>query len=109
MDKGDKTLKEFEKALSEQGEQVYVLRLFISGASPKSIEAIKNIKKICEEHLAGHYELQVVDVYQQPQLAADEQIVAAPMLVKRFPLPLRKLIGNLSNTSKVLQRLGLSA
>jgi circadian clock protein KaiB len=109
MGSGDKTLKEFEKALSEQGEQVYVLRLFISGASPKSIEAIKNIKKICEEHLAGHYELEVVDVYQQTRLAADEQVVAAPMLVKRFPLPLRKLIGNLSNTSKVLQRLGLRA
>ena len=109
MDREEKTLKEFEKAITEQGEQVYVLRLFISGASPKSMEAIKNIKKICEEHLAGHYELEVVDVYQQPQVAADEQIVAAPMLVKRFPLPLRKLIGNLSNTSKVLQRLGLRA
>jgi circadian clock protein KaiB len=102
------TLKQFEQALAERGEQVYLLRLYVSGVSPKSIEAINNIKKICEEHLAGQYELEVVDIYQQPRLAAEEQVVAAPMLVKKFPPPLRRLIGNLSNTRQTLHRLGLS-
>lgn len=100
------SLKEFEQALSERSEQGYLLRLYVSGASPKSIQAINNIKQICEEHLPGRYELEVVDIYQQPQLAAAEQVVVAPMLVKKFPLPLRRLIGNLSNTRQVLQMLG---
>jgi circadian clock protein KaiB len=108
MKSEDEILKEFEKAITEQSGQVYILRLFVSGASPRSIEAINNIKKICEEHLPGQYELEVVDLYQQPQLAVAEQVVAAPMLIKKFPLPLRRLIGNLSNTKQILQKLGLS-
>lgn len=107
MKSEEDTLKEFEQALSERGEQVYILRLYVSGASPKSAEAINNIKNICEEHLPGRYELEVVDIYQQPRLVAGEQVVAAPMLVKKSPLPLRKLIGNLSNTREILQGLGL--
>jgi circadian clock protein KaiB len=107
MKSEEDTLKEFEQAHSEHGNQVYILRLYVSGASPKSTEAINNIKKICEEHLPGRYELEVVDIYQQPRLAAGEQVVAAPMLVKRSPLPLRKLIGNLSNARQILQGLGL--
>jgi circadian clock protein KaiB len=99
--------KEFERALSRQDEEVYVLRLFVSGASPKSTEAIRNIKRICDEHLPGQYELEVVDIYQQPGLAAAEQVLAAPMLVKKFPLPLKRLIGNLSNTRTILHGLGL--
>jgi circadian clock protein KaiB len=94
--------KEFERALSRQDE-----RLFVSGASPKSTEAIRNIKRICDEHLPGQYELEVVDIYQQPGLAAAEQVLAAPMLVKKFPLPLKRLIGNLSNTRTILHGLGL--
>ena len=101
-------LEEFEQALSRQAERVFVLRLYVGGTSPKSVEAINNIKKICEEHLAGHYDLKVVDIYQQPQLAVNEQVVAAPTLVKQSPLPLRRLIGNLSNTRQILQSLGLS-
>jgi circadian clock protein KaiB len=85
----------------------YVLRLFISGATPRSIRAIENIKKICEEHLPGRHELEVIDIYQQPDIAVREQIVAVPTLIKKLPLPPCKLIGDLSDTTQVLQKLGL--
>lgn len=85
----------------------YVLRLFITGASPNSARAIANIKDICEAHLSGRYSLEIIDVYQQPLLAKAEQIVALPMLVKKAPLPERKLIGDMSDTGKVLKGLGL--
>jgi circadian clock protein KaiB len=96
-----------ERAVLDLTTQVYVLRLYVSGASPKSLEAIRNIKNICEENLAGRYELEVVDIYQQPDRAARDQVVAVPFLVKQLPLPLRQLIGTLSNTTQVLQSLGL--
>lgn len=98
---------EFERALADAKAQVYVLRLYVSGATPKSAEAIRNIKRICEEHLDGHYELEVIDIYQQPGKVAGGQIVAAPTLVKELPPPLRKLIGNLSQTGQTLERLGV--
>jgi circadian clock protein KaiB len=100
-------LHQFERALSEQADQVYVFRLYVSGASPKSLEAIRNIKSICDGNLAGKYELEVVDIYQRPDRAARDQVVAAPVLVKHLPLPLRRLIGTLSNTGQVLRALGL--
>jgi circadian clock protein KaiB len=75
--------------------------------TPKSTRAISNIKKICEEHLNGRYDLQVIDIYQQPTLAKGEQIIAAPTLIKRLPLPLRKFIGDMSNTEKILLGLDL--
>jgi len=109
MSAGQESLEEFERAISSPGEHVYVLRLYVSGASPKSTDAIRHIKAICEEHLAHHYELEVIDIYQQPWLAADGNVVAAPTLVKQLPLPLRRLIGNLSNAGRVLQSLGLSS
>jgi circadian clock protein KaiB len=80
----------------------YILRLYITGSSPQSVSAISNIKKICEEHLNGRYQLEVVDLYQQPQLAQGEQIIATPTLIKKLPLPLRSIIGDLSNTERVL-------
>jgi circadian clock protein KaiB len=101
------SLEALERALSERRGQVYVLRLYVGGASPKSIEAIRNIKTICEQYLADKYELNVVDVYQEPQRAADDQVVAAPMLVKHLPLPTRRLIGNLSNARRILHVLGV--
>jgi circadian clock protein KaiB len=101
-------LAEFEQTLLKEGPQVYTFRLYVSGASPKSVEAIRNIKKICEEHLPGHYDLEVIDIYQQPDLATREQVVAAPMLIKESPGPLRRLIGNLSSIETVLRKLGLS-
>jgi circadian clock protein KaiB len=88
-------------------QRIYILQLFITGASPRSAKAIANIKKICEERLDGHYELSVVDLYQQPAMASNEDIIAAPTLVKRLPLPLRKFIGDLSNSDSVLAGLGL--
>ena len=94
-------------ALSESGKASYVLRLYITGATTKSVDAIKNIKKICEEYLEGQYELEVIDLYQKPCLAKDEQIVAAPTLIKKLPLPLRRIIGDLSNKEKVLLGLDL--
>lgn len=80
----------------------YILRLYITGTTPQSQRALANIKRICEEHLNGNYELQVIDIYQTPQLARDEQIIAAPTLIKVLPHPLKRLIGDLSNEKRVL-------
>ena len=80
----------------------YTLRLYVAGHTIKSLEAIANITRICEEELKGQYDLRVVDLYQQPQLAMGEQIVAVPTLIKKLPLPLRRIIGDMSNTEKVL-------
>jgi circadian clock protein KaiB len=80
----------------------YLLRLYIAGHTPKSISAIANVKKTCEEHLQGYYELEVVDLYQQPQLAQGEQIIAVPTLIKRLPPPLRRIIGDMSKTDRLL-------
>jgi len=100
-------LEQFERALSARAAQVYVLRLYVGGASPTFLEAIRNIKSICDENLAGRHQLEVVDIYQQPERATLDQVVAAPMLVKQLPLPLRRLIGTLWNTRQVLRTLGL--
>ncbi|MEO8285991.1 MAG: circadian clock KaiB family protein [Chloroflexota bacterium] len=96
-----------QEALSGQQSTRYVLRLFVTGSTPQSTHAIANIKSVCEKNLAGRYELEVIDIYQQPELAKTEQIIAAPTLIKTLPLPLRKLIGNLSDLDRVLAGLGL--
>jgi circadian clock protein KaiB len=75
--------------------------------TPQSVQAIANVKQICEEHLHGRYELEVIDLYQKPQLAAGEQIIAAPTLIKKLPLPLRRIIGNMSDTERLLVGLDL--
>jgi circadian clock protein KaiB len=85
----------------------YVLQLFITGATPNSIRAVANIKQICEEHLKGVYKLEVIDVYQQQALAEKEQLVALPLLIRKQPLPERRLIGDMSDTNKVLKGLGV--
>ena len=90
------------KKTGETKTEKYVLRLYVTGMTPKSTRAISNLKKICEEHLGGRYDLQVIDIYQQPTLAKGEQIIAAPTLIKKLPLPLRRLIGDMSNTEKIL-------
>jgi circadian clock protein KaiB len=102
------TTEEFEQALANTGGQIYTLRLFVSGASQKSLQAIDNLKRLCEDNFPGQYELEVVDIYQQPQLAAKEQLLALPTLIKDLPLPARRLIGNLSNTKNTLKQLGVS-
>lgn len=99
--------EEFEHLLQEERIEVYILRLYITGMTPKSTRAIQNIKKICEENLKGRYELEVIDIYQQPILAKDEQIIAAPTLIKKLPLPLRKIIGDMSDKERILLGLDL--
>ncbi|MGD0952681.1 MAG: circadian clock KaiB family protein [Methanotrichaceae archaeon] len=96
------TTMEFEEALKRLSQEKYVLRLFVAGMNPKSLQAVENIKRICETYLPGRYQLEVIDVYQQPILAKDGQIVAAPTLVKELPPPLRKLVGSMSDTERVL-------
>ena len=86
----------------------YVLRLFITGSTPRSTRSIINIRNFCERFLEGHYELEVVDIYQQPTAARDEQIIAAPTLVKSLPLPLRRLVGDFSDQDRVAAGLDLS-
>lgn len=97
----------FEKELKNSENKHYLLRLYVIGTSPRSISAINNIKKICEEYLHGRYELEVVDLYQQPQLAQGEQIIASPTLIKKLPLPLRRIIGDMSNEERMLVGLDL--
>ncbi|MBI3946436.1 MAG: circadian clock protein KaiB [Armatimonadetes bacterium] len=84
------------------------LRLYVAGQTPKSLEAFANLKRICEEHLAGKYAIEVVDLLKNPQLAMGDQILAIPTLVRKLPQPLRKIIGDLSNTERVLVGLDLS-
>lgn len=84
------------------GTEHYVLRLYVAGQTPKSMAAITNLKRICEEYLNGRYVLEVIDLYQQPQLAKGEQIIAVPTLIKKLPEPLRRIIGDMSNTERVL-------
>ena len=92
----------FEEALAKKGDGKYVLRLYVAGMGPKSVQAINNIKHICEEYLLGEYQLEVIDIYQYPIFAKDGQIVAAPTLIKELPSPLRKLIGSMADTERVL-------
>ncbi|SIN76160.1 circadian clock KaiB family protein [Chitinophaga niabensis] len=87
----------------------FVLRLFVTGASPNSVRAISNLKELCEQYLPGKYSLEVIDVYQETEVAQQEQIVALPLLIKKYPFPERRLIGDLSDTDKVLKGLGLKA
>jgi len=98
---------EFEDGLAKSEGTRYVLRLYVAGTTPRSLRAITNIKAICEEHLKGRYDLEVIDLYQQPKLAESEQIVAAPTLIKKLPAPLRKLVGDLSDSERTLVGLDL--
>ena len=105
--RGKTSTEEFEKAAAGRDRAKYVLRLYVAGMTPKSTRAIANIKRICDEHLAGRYELKVIDIYQQPKLAKGEQIIAAPTLIKKLPLPLRRFIGDLSDTERIIFGLDL--
>ncbi len=97
----------FVSTLGKRPPAQYQLRLYIAGASPRSSRAIANVRRICEEHLAGRYDLEVVDLYQHPVLSRGEQIVAVPTLIKRLPAPLRKFIGDMSDTDRILVGLDL--
>ena len=100
-------LAAFEAAAAAQDTARYVLRLYVSGTTPYSRRAIVNIRKICEEHLQGRYELEIVDISQHPTLVEGEQIIAAPTLIKKLPLPLRRFIGDMSQTERLLLGLDL--
>ena len=101
------TTAAFEQSWANPGRPLYVLRLYVTGMTPRSARAIANVKEICEEYLKGRYDLQVIDVYEQPVLAEGEQIIAVPTLIKKLPLPLRRIIGDLSDRERVLIGLDL--
>ncbi len=101
------TTEKFEDALKHPSKEQYVLRLFVSGASPKSLRAIENIKKLCEERLPGRYVLEIIDVYQRPGLVVANQILAAPTLIKELPPPVTRLLGDLSDEAQVILGLEL--
>ena len=92
-----------ELAAAEQ----YCLRLYVAGRTPKCVAALDNLKRFCETHMAGHYQIEVIDLLQNPRLAKDDQIIAIPTLVRKLPEPLRRIIGDLSNTERMLVGLDL--
>ena len=96
--------KAFEEALKENAlrRARYILRLYVTGSSHRSLRAVYNLKKICEEYLPDDYDLEVIDIYKDPAAAREEQIIAAPTLVKKLPSPIRKFVGDMSNTEKIL-------
>lgn len=100
-------MEALDAASLDAKDQRYTLRLYVAGLTPRSQEAIRNITAICDEHLAGRCDLEVIDLYQHPVLAKGEQIIAAPTLIKQLPLPLRKIIGNMADKEKVLVGLDL--
>jgi circadian clock protein KaiB len=92
---------------STGAQETWELRLYVAGQTPKSLTAFANLKKLCEAHLAGRYKIEVIDLLKQPQLAAGDQIVAIPTLVRKLPEPLRRIVGDLSNTDRALVGLQL--
>lgn len=99
--------KNKKQSKKRSGGRPYVLRLYVTGTTPKSMEAIENIKDICEKYLKGRYELEVIDIYKDPRLAEGDQIVAVPTLVKVLPTPLNRMIGDLTDLQSVLLGLDL--
>ena len=104
---GKSSTEKYELSMSVLSKDKYILRLYITGSTSRSVLAITNLKKICEEYLEGLYELQIIDLYQNPSLAKGEQIIAAPTLIKKLPLPFRRIIGDMSDKEKVLLGLDL--
>jgi len=109
MSESRTTTELFEKALAEGGSQRFILSLFVAGMTPRSLRAIENARQLCEMYLEGQCELEVIDVYQQPNLARDAQVIAAPTLVKHLPPPLQRFIGDLSDPEPILVRLALKS
>lgn len=103
----DKTLRAFERAAAGESKLFYVMRLFVVGMSPKSQEAIASVRGLCEKHLKGRYELEVIDIRQHHLSASENQILATPTLIKKLPLPLRKFVGDMTNSERILAGLDL--
>lgn len=101
------TPEKVEELLAEHAQSKYTLRLYITGTTSRSITALTNLKKICEDYLEGQYDLEVIDLYKNPGLAKGDQIIAAPTLIKKLPEPFRRIIGDMSNKEKVLLGLDL--
>jgi circadian clock protein KaiB len=99
--------RQLETAALDNRPQHYVLRLYVTGTTPASSRAIERVRGICEQNLHGHYDLEVIDIYQKPALAKDEQIIATPTLIKVLPAPLRRFTGDLSRAEKILFGLDL--
>ncbi len=102
-----KTTPQSPSPSSTTAVKAWELRLYVAGQTARSLAAFENLKKICEEHLAGQYHIEVIDLLEQPQLARGDQIIALPTLVRKLPVPIRKIIGDLSNTERVLVGLDL--
>jgi circadian clock protein KaiB len=98
----------FDRSAGDPAADRYVLRLYVTGMTPRSVRAIANLRAICDEYLEGRYDLEVIDIYQQPALTKGEQIVAAPTLIKKLPLPMRRIIGDMSDRERVLLGLDLA-
>ena len=109
MTKTRPSTAEFETAIERADSERYELRLYIAGTTAASGKAVENLRAICEEHLKGRYELTVIDVFQQPALAKNEQIIAVPTLIKKLPAPIRRIVGDLSNEHRVLVGLDLKS
>ncbi len=103
----DTAAAKLERQLQKAKKQKYVLRLYVTGMTPRSIRAIENLRSVCDEHLKGRYTLEIIDIYQHPNLVQGEQIIAAPTLIKQLPEPLRRIVGDLSDVEKVLLGLDL--
>ncbi|HEY5968982.1 MAG TPA: circadian clock KaiB family protein [Chitinophagaceae bacterium] len=93
---------------SKSNDDSYVFRLYVTGASPNSLRAIANTRELCEEHFNDNYELEIIDVHQQPSVAKQENIIALPLLIKKHPLPEKRLIGDMSDMARVLKSIGVS-
>jgi circadian clock protein KaiB len=107
LKQGDDLREAFKQAAQAPLSEAYVLRLYVTGMTPRSARAVNNLQAICDEYLDGRYDLEVIDIYQQPVLARGEQIIAAPTLIKKLPLPMRRIIGDMSNRERVLLGLDL--
>lgn len=105
--KTSRVVKAPKKSTTKAKKKTYELKLYVAGQTPKSLAAFANLKKICEEHMKGEYSIEIIDLLKKPQLAQGDQILALPTLVRRLPEPIRKIIGDLSNTEKVLVGLDL--
>jgi circadian clock protein KaiB len=103
----EQTLKQFESLVADLAQPNYLFRLYVSGNSSRSILAIENVRRICDQYLPGHYELEVIDIYQQPGATRAAQVIAVPTLIKELPFPPRRFVGDMSNTERIVVGLNL--
>lgn len=107
MKKPQDQYRTFERAAKQTARQRYVLTLYVAGISPRSEQAIRSVKEVCEQHVKDRYELEIIDIYQHPEYVKEAQIIAAPTLIKKLPLPLRRLIGNMTDKERLILALNL--